>query len=160
MHKNESTRKSVELLILLILTLTILVSCASSEVNIDVSYDSEQGKVEGQGVYKKDDRVSLVAKSNKGYRFSHWEENGQKVGSTSPTVSFHVTENREFKAVFKKLPKHPVTVTSSNKDYGVVNNLNENLAEDKKITLKATPEDGCDFEGWFLNGKKISSKKI
>ncbi|MFP4457891.1 MAG: InlB B-repeat-containing protein [Clostridia bacterium] len=152
---------------LLIASIVILASCSENIYEVSIEYDSSKGVVTGSGEYEDGEEVTISAKSSEGYRFSHWEENGQKVGSTSPTISFHLTENREFKAVFEKIPKHHVIVTSNYKehgvvnykDYGVVNELKESVAEDKKITLNATPKDGYEFEGWFLNGKKVSSKE-
>ncbi len=144
---------------LLIASIVILASCFENTYEVIIEYDSNKGVVTGSGEYEDGEEVTISAKANEEYTFSHWEENGQKVGSTSPTISFHLTENREFKAVFEKIPKHHVIITSNYKDYGAVNELNKNLAEDKRITLKATPEDGYEFEGWFLNGKKISSKE-
>ena len=58
------------------------------------------GTVDGQGIYHYGETCTLAATPNENYEFLHWRKDGMVV-STSPILSFEVTDNIGFDAYFK-----------------------------------------------------------
>ena len=52
--------------------------------------------------------------------------------------------------------EYTLTVTAENG--GIVDNVNGSYKENDKIILKATCDNGFNFDGWYINGSKISSE--
>ncbi|MFD1217217.1 InlB B-repeat-containing protein [Microbulbifer celer] len=61
------------------------------------------GEVEGTGEYNEGETAALTATPADWYRFVSWEEGQQEI-STSPSLEFTVTEDRELFARFEEIP--------------------------------------------------------
>ena len=69
------------------------------------------GRVEGTGIYYQGKIATACAFADKGYTFSHWEdENGEAIGINS-TRSVTMTEDTTLKAIFEALPTAHVLVS-------------------------------------------------
>ena len=60
--------------------------------------------------------ATLTAEAAQGWRFDHWEENGQNVTENPLTITMG-TQDRSIKAVFTELPKPKVNVVLTNRRY-------------------------------------------
>lgn len=60
------------------------------------------GTVTGEGIYKKNASVTVIAKAGEGYKFVHWLENGKEV-STDENYRLTVAGDKALTAVFEKL---------------------------------------------------------
>jgi hypothetical protein len=67
-----------------------------------VADNSKHGYTEGDGLYEKNETVTVVAIANNGYKFVNWTKNGVKV-SDREIYTFAVTEDVELVANFEEL---------------------------------------------------------
>lgn len=123
---------------------------------------SEGGTVKGGGVSLKDsDNCKVTATPNQGYTFVGWKENGKDV-SGDAEYSFKVKGDRVLVAHFKKIiakaqkPTYNIIVTAEPSEGGTVTG-GGSFENGKKITLKATPNEGYSFDVWKKDDKNFDS---
>lgn len=68
------------------------------EYNVTVSC-SQGGEVEGDGVYAKGEKCTVIARADDGFVFDGWYKNGKRV-SSNEVYSFSVKSNTDLEAVF------------------------------------------------------------
>lgn len=68
------------------------------EYNVTVSC-SQGGEVEGDGVYAKGEKCTVIARADDGFVFDGWYKNGKRV-SSNEVYSFSVNSNTDLEAVF------------------------------------------------------------
>jgi hypothetical protein len=122
---------------------------------------SEGGTVTGNGSYAAGASVTLTATPNTGYSFGGWYENGAKIGSAGAVYTFTATSNRTLEARFvlndPSVPRYAITATAGT---GGTATGGGSYAEGASVTLKATPNSGYSFGGWYENGVKIESAGV
>ncbi len=122
---------------------------------VDISVQEiEGGTVEGAGSYRDGDTVTLTAAVDHGYRFSCWTEDGMTVGNNT-TLTFTASEDRELRAVFV-LRSYTVTVASNYADAGTLTGAGTYTYQTVH-TVAATVRSGYIFEGWYEDGRQLSS---
>ncbi|MGL4484201.1 MAG: InlB B-repeat-containing protein [Anaerovoracaceae bacterium] len=128
---------------------------ASSNATVEIaaqSGDVSKGKVTGQGSFKVNDEVILLATPEAGFIFEKWTENGSEV-SKSASYTFTATQNRALVAQFK-LPDAgsqtaPVSGISSDVRHGLSVGSGAYVV-DTMATLVAMPEHNYQFKKWVL----------
>jgi hypothetical protein len=103
------------------------------------------------GVYFDGVPVKMTAVADSGYQFSHWEPNAFITDTLNPVIESNIDQNKEFKAYFKVIPPKP---DGPEIHFTLFPNptSNELIIQHDNKTLA----NGCSFEIYDLNGRKIT----
>ena len=119
---------------------------------------------EGQGTFsvsknqlKPGESATLTARAAQGWRFDHWEENGQNVTENPLTITMG-TQDRSIKAVFTELPKVRVTLQ-------IVDTNGQKLADPQyqdvtsggTVTFQVPNLANVNFKGWKRSGQIVET---
>jgi hypothetical protein len=97
------------------------------------------------GVYEDGTRVALVANPLPGWRFVRWE--GSLSSSANPD-SVTATVGASVNAVFEKMPRHAVTLTTVGSGSVMLSPPGGEYPEGSVVTVTAQPAPGWSFAGW------------
>lgn len=143
-------------------TLTARFSLPSAQIVATV-VPSGTGVVGGAGTYPVGVQVRLEANPLPGYRFDHWSEGGNNLGSESPLV-FTATSNRTLQAHFAEAnPTH--VVTTGTIPQGLTTVTGAGTYNNGQTAVISAPEsvtkDSTEFvfSRFLLNGVPISSQR-
>ena len=100
--------------------------------------------------------VSLTTTVEGEYNFVGWFVNGE-LASTELTYTFEMpAENLEIEARYSI---YKISVVSASDNGGKVTNYkNNNFAIGTELTIRATPNNGFRFVGWFVDGECVSTE--
>lgn len=122
-----------------------------------VANNANGGNVVGGGTINYGGSTTLSAKAYSGYVFTGWVE-GNTVVSRDASIKLNdLTVDRKLTAVFEKT-SHTLTLAVYPKDTGKVEG-GGTFDLGKGTTIKATPYDGYDFQGWKVNDQFVSYSK-
>jgi uncharacterized repeat protein (TIGR02543 family) len=119
-----------------------------------VTNATDGGTATGGSSFDYNAKATVIATANTGYNFLGWYENDKQV-SDSPTYSFTVTSSRNLTAKFAA-DKHSITTNAT--AGGTVTGAG-NYDYNSNITVKATPNTGYSFAGWYESGTKVSDSQ-
>ena len=117
--------------------------------------DASGGTVSGKGVYKNGETVTVTAavNTNAGYEFKGWQENGSVV-STEATYTFKAEKDRTLTALFEVNEDYRVTLQADPQNGGTVEGGGSyDEGDNHQATVKATPNQGYYFIGWYEDGE-------
>ena len=118
------------------------------------SEDEVKGSVVGSGTFEYKSGVSVTATPEMGYSFVGWYNGNTKV-SDNEVYSFAMpNENTTLVARFTN-NFYKLTVVSEGEDKGVVTGEGS-YAYGSNVIVTSTPNEGYVFEGWYINGTKVS----
>ena len=118
--------------------------------------DAAAGSVTGQGEYAKDAQVTLTAAPNPGYTFLGFYDGSTKVSADNAlTYTFTASGNKTLTAKWAT-QKFTLTVNYDDTLGSVSYTVKENYETGEKITLTAEPEEGYQFDGWYLGATCLS----
>ena len=134
---------------------------------ISVETDShlvERGTVEIEGhpgadavMVEYGSAVTIEAKPNEGFRFTHWKD-GKRKKHPEQQLTVRVTEDQTYKAVFKGAEPEVVIAADSWLGGTVTCNgievtpTTDSFSLGQTLHLKAEPKTGYFFWGWYVNG--------
>ena len=104
--------------------------------------DPSLGNVTGSGTYPEGTTIEISAMPNEGAYFVGWDD-----GNTDNPRSITVTEDKEFKAIFKETETHTITVRSENPLFGTTYG-GGTYPVNTVVRIGATPNQGFYFSGW------------
>ena len=122
----------------------------------------------GQGIYEVGQPVTLTAYAYPDYLFSHWEKQGEQVG-TDPTLTFTMPSSHAYyTAVYTWNPASPSEPGQATAWLYLQNSLPEGgyiaqsgngiYALGSAVTVEASPYIGYQFDGWYADGKLLSTR--
>ncbi|MBR1933919.1 MAG: dockerin type I repeat-containing protein [Prevotella sp.] len=125
----------------------------------------EGGSVSGGGRYKPGTKVTVRATAQSTYVFTGWYDGEGTLLSTDANYQYEMTaQSTTLTARFRFdpsspdepqepaiKPKHLLTVTAQ--DGGTVNISSQRLMEGTSTVLRATPNEGYAFTGWYADGE-------
>lgn len=129
----------------------------------------EAGWVSGGGIYPEDAMVPLRASAYTGFRFDRWSDAEGNTVSTNPNFAYTkgaghevLTANFIFDPNAPKDPADPITIlyyklTLNQNEGGGVSGGGRYLAG-AKVDLRAYPNTGFDFDGWYDEDGECISK--
>ena len=117
------------------------------------SENTNKGTVSGGGTCYANGSVYISASPNLGYSFDGWYLNGSKISSSQGTY-YYPTASCILVAKF--IEPYTVTLQSEDTNKGTVYG-GGTCNPGSNVYIDATPKSGWGFEGWYLNGLKISS---
>ncbi|MBR4498585.1 MAG: T9SS type A sorting domain-containing protein, partial [Bacteroidales bacterium] len=112
----------------------------------------ENGTVTGDGIHNFGENATVTVTANEGYKFVGFEN----IDATEPTLTFIVTNDTTFTAVFKKILN--VTASANVENAGIVTVSPEGeILEGDEITLTANANEGFVFNYWESNDEILSN---
>ncbi len=115
---------------------------------------STYGTVSGGGNFTSCSSVTVNALAADHYHFVRWTDNGTEV-STNASYTFPVKKDINLTAEFE-LDWYSISAASNNSLYGSVSGGGK-VYYGNSVTLTATPNTNCFFNGWVENGVTVST---
>lgn len=118
--------------------------------------DASGGTVSGKGVYKNGDQVTVTAtvNANDGYEFKGWQENGEIISGAGETYTFEAGGDRTLTALFEVDEDYRVILKTDPQNGGTVEGGGSyDEGDTHQATVKATPNQGYYFIGWYADGE-------
>ena len=120
---------------------------------------------EGQGTvsvakneFAAGEAVALTAQAAQGWQFSHWEENGQHIGTANPLTFTMEAQHRTIKAVFTQIPKYTVTLQIVDTKGGILARSQQQRVQSGGSTTFQVPNlPNTNFKGWYRNGQLVGT---
>ena len=120
---------------------------------------------EGQGSisvakneFKAGESVVLTAQAAEGWQFSHWEENGQHIGTANPLTFTMEAQHRTIKAVFARIPKYTVTLQIVDTKGAILARSQQQRVQSGGSTTFQVPNlPNTNFKGWYHNGQLVGT---
>ena len=121
---------------------------------------------EGQGTvsvakneFAAGEAVALTAQAAQGWQFSHWEENGQSLGTANPLTFTMEAQHRTIKAVFKQIPKYTVTLQIvDTKGTILARSQQQKVVSGGSTTFQVPNLPNTNFKGWYHNGQLVGTE--
>ena len=126
-----------------------LISC-----NVTADDGKEGGTVTGVGTYIRGNAVVLSATPDKGYIFEGWYQEDELM-SLNKTYEFTAQKDEVLTAKF--IRDERVNVEINAEEGGDVTGSGRYYKEES-VTVKATPDKAYQFDGWYVNDKKVSDE--
>ena len=106
---------------------------------------------------KSGESTTLTARAAQGWRFDHWEENGQNVTENPLTITMG-TQDRSIKAVFTELPKVMVTLQIVDTNGGeLAPSQSQEVTSGGTVTFQVPNLANVSFKGWKRNGQIVET---
>ena len=105
--------------------------------------------------------VTLTATPSTGYRFVEWQDAANNRLTTNASYTFTAMANVTYKAVFEEIPtpQYKVTLVREPVAGGTVSGAGD-YDEGTVRTIKARPNSGYTFEGWFDGTTKLTADTV
>ena len=125
--------------------------------NLNLSQEGQGTVSVSKNQLKSGESATLTARAAQGWRFDHWEENGQNVTENPLTITMG-TQDRSIKVVFTELPKVMVTLQ-------IVDTNGQKLADPQyqdvtsggTVTFQVPNLANVSFKGWKRNGQIVET---
>ena len=125
--------------------------------NLNLSQEGQGTVSVSKNQLKSGESATLTARAAQGWRFDHWEENGQNVTENPLTITMG-TQDRSIKAVFTELPKVRVTLQ-------IVDTNGQKLADPQyqdvtsggTVTFQVPNLANVNFKGWKKNSQIVEN---
>lgn len=119
---------------------------------------SDAGSVSGvSNPYHLGDPCSVTATPASGYYFVRWEDDSGNPLSYVTSYSFNVQGDTAIVAVFEPIPVIYTVTTTPSPEYGGTTTGDGDYQEGSPCTVTATPADGFEFSGWYIDGSPAST---
>ena len=126
--------------------------------NLNLSQEGQGTVSVSKNQLKPGESATLTAQAAQGWRFDHWEENGQNLGTTNPLTVTMGAQDRSIKAVFKEIPKVRVTLQ-------ILDTNGQKLADPQaqevtsggSVTFQVPNLANVNFKGWKRNGQIVET---
>lgn len=128
----------------------VLPADEASLVKLQTS-DASGGTVSGKGVYKNGDSVTVTATVNgdAGFTFGGWRDESGQIVSDNLAYTFNADGDRTLTALFEVSDGYRVTLQTDPADAGTVTGGGSYEEGDHRTTVKAAPNQGYYFIGWY-----------
>ena len=138
-------------------SLQIITLIDARTYNLNLSQEGQGTISVSKNQLKPGESATLTARAAQGWRFDHWEENGQNVTENPLTITMG-TQDRSIKAVFTELPKVMVTLQ-------IVDTNGQKLADPQyqdvtsggTVTFQVPNLANVNFKGWKRNGQIVET---
>ena len=138
-------------------SLQIITLIDARTYNLNLSQEGQGTVSVSKNQLKPGESATLTAQAAQGWRFDHWEENGQNVTENPLTITMG-TQDRSIKAVFKEIPKVRVTLQ-------IVDTNGQKLADPQyqevmsggTVTFQVPNLANVNFKGWKRNGQIVET---
>ena len=126
---------------------------------VNLSQDGQGTVSVSESQLKSGESATLTARAAQGWRFDHWEENGQNVTENPLTITMG-TQDRSIKAVFTELPKPKVNVILQIVDTNggeLAPSQSQEVTSGGTVTFQVPNLANVNFKGWKRNGQIVET---
>ena len=106
---------------------------------------------------KAGESATLTAQAAQGWRFDHWEENGQNLGTTNPLTVTMGAQDRSIKAVFKEIPKVVTLQIVDTKGQKLADPQTQEVTSGGMVTFQVPNLANVNFKGWKRSGQIVET---
>ena len=140
-------------------SLQIITLIDARTYNLNLSQDGQGTVSVSKSQLKPGESATLTAQAAQGWRFDHWEENGQNVTENPLTITME-TQDRSIKAVFTELPKPKVNVILQIVDTNggeLAPSQSQEVTSGGSVTFQVPNLANVNFKGWKRNGQMVDT---
>jgi len=140
-------------------SLQIITLIDARTYNLNLSQEGQGTVSVSKNQLKPGESATLTARAAQGWRFDHWEENGQNVTENPLTITMG-TQDRSIKAVFTELPKQKVNVILKIVDTNggeLAPSQSQEVTSGGSITFQIPNLANVSFKGWKRNGQIVET---
>ena len=131
-----------------------LVDARTYKVNL--SQEGQDTLLVAKNEFTAGEAVALTAQAAQGWQFSHWEENGQHIGTANPLTFTMEAQHRTIKAVFKQIPKYTITLQIvDTKGTILARSQQQKVVSGGSTTFQVPNLPNTNFKGWYHNGQLV-----
>ena len=126
---------------------------------VNLSQDGQGRVSSSKSELRSGETATLTAEAAQGWRFDHWEENGQNVTENPLTITMG-TQDRSIKAVFAELPKQKVNVILQIVDTNggeLAPSQSQEVTSGGTVTFQVPNLANVNFKGWKRNGQIVET---
>ena len=140
-------------------SLQIITLIDARTYNLNLSQEGQGTVSVSKNQLKPGESATLTARAAQGWRFDHWEENGQNVTENPLTITMG-TQDRSIKAVFTELPKPKVNVILQIVDTNggeLAPSQSQEVTSGGTVTFQVPNLANVNFKGWKRNGQIVET---
>ena len=124
--------------------------------NLNLSQEGQGTVSVSKNQLKHGESATLTAQAVQGWRFSHWEENGQNLGTTNPLTVTMGTQDRSIKAVFKEKARVTLQIVDTN-GRELAPSQSQEVTSGGSVTFQVPNLANVNFKGWKRNGQIVET---
>jgi len=125
--------------------------------NLNLSQEGQGTVSVSKSQLKPRESATLTAQAAQGWRFDHWEENGQNLGTTNPLTVTMGAQDRSIKAVFKEIPKVVTLQIVDTKGQKLADPQTQEVTSGGTVTFQVPNLANVNFKGWKRNGQIVET---
>ena len=125
--------------------------------NLNLSQEGQGTVSVSKNQLKPGESATLTAQAAQGWRFDHWEENAQNLGTTNPLTVTMGTQDRSIKAVFKEIPKVVTLQIVDANGRELAQSQSQEVVSGGSVTFQVPNLVNVDFKGWKRNGQIVET---
>ena len=126
--------------------------------NLNLSQEGQGTVSASKSQLKPGESATLTAQAAQGWRFDHWEENAQNLGTTNPLTVTMGTQDRSIKAVFTEIPKVRVTLQILDANgQKLADPQYQDVMSGGSVTFQVPSLANVNFKGWKRNGQIVET---
>ena len=125
--------------------------------NLNLSQEGQGTVSVSKSQLKPGENATLTAQAAQGWRFDHWEENAQNLGTTNPLTVTMGTQDRSIKAVFKEIPKVVTLQIVDTKGQKLADPEAQEVTSGGTVTFQVPNLANVNFKGWKRNGQIVET---
>ena len=126
--------------------------------NLNLSQEGQGTVSASKSQLKPRESATLTAQAAQGWRFDHWEENAQNLGTTNPLTVTMGIQDRSIKAVFTEIPKVRVTlqvVDTNGRE--LAPSQSQEVTSGSSVTFQVPSLANVNFKGWKRSGQIVET---
>ena len=125
--------------------------------NLNLSQEGQGTVSVSKSQLKAGESATLTAQAAQGWRFDHWEENAQNLGTTNPLTVTMGTQDRSIKAVFKEIPKVVTLQIVDTNGRELAPSQSQEVTSGGSVTFQVPNLANVNFKGWKRNGQIVET---
>ena len=124
--------------------------------NLNLSQEGQGTVSVSKNQLKAGESATLTAQAAQGWRFSHWEENAQNLGTTNPLTVTMGTQDRSIKAVFKEKARVTLQIVDTN-GRELAQSQSQEVTSGGSVTFQVPNLANVNFKGWKRSGQIVET---
>ena len=124
--------------------------------NLSLSQEGQGTVSVSKSQLKAGESATLTAQAAQGWRFSHWEENAQNLGTTNPLTVTMGTQDRSIKAVFKEKARVTLQIVDTN-GRELAQSQSQEVTSGGSVTFQVPNLANVNFKGWKRSGQIVET---
>ena len=125
--------------------------------NLNLSQEGQGTVSVSKNQLKPGESATLTAQAAQGWRFDHWEENGQNLGTTNPLTVTIGAQDRSIKAVFTEIPKVVTLQIVDTNGQKLADPQVQEVTSGGMVTFQVPNLANVNFKGWKRNGQIVET---